>query len=121
MTDLSHTIGGDLSLSPSGDLAVVTGAAEGRQRVLRRILTLAGNYIWNLGYGGSAPELVGSLATPKQVEALMRAQMLKEASVAQSPPPVVKVSTIAHGLTVSIQYTDSGTSDPILLGFSVTT
>jgi hypothetical protein len=120
LTDASHTYGGDLSWSPSNDLAIVTGSAEGQQRVLRRVLTIAGNYIWNLTYGGGASGLVGTTATATQVEATMRAQMFQEACVTQNPPPLVTVNPFTNGLSVFIQYTDSETADPVILSFSVT-
>ncbi len=120
MTDISHTWGGDLAWSPSGDVSLAEGSIEGQQRVLRRILTVAGNYIWQLKYGGGAAALVGTLATPKQVEARMRAQMFMEACVSQIPAPIVKVTQIPTGLNISISYSDAQTADPIFLGFSVT-
>ncbi len=120
MTDLAHQWGGDLAFSPAGDMATVSGSKEGQQRVLRRILTISGNYIWELNYGGGAPALVGSLSTPQQVEATMRAQMLLEDAVSQLPPPVVNVAAIPGGLSVSIRYVDAKTGDPVTLAFSAT-
>ena len=46
MPDLSHEFGADLLAGPTGDLAVAAGAGLGRQRVLRRLLTNPGDYIW---------------------------------------------------------------------------
>ena len=48
MADISHTFGADLSLSATGDLLCVTGDTLTQQRVLRRLLTNAGDYIWQL-------------------------------------------------------------------------
>ena len=46
MPDLAHQFGADLVAGATGDLAVVDGPALGRQRVLRRLLTNPGDYIW---------------------------------------------------------------------------
>lgn len=51
MPDLSHQWGSDLLIGPTGDLATASGTELGQQRVLRRLLTNASDYIWHLGYG----------------------------------------------------------------------
>jgi len=120
MTELFHQWGGDLALTAGGDLALASGTTEGRQRVLRRILTNPGNYVFDPPYGGGAQALVGSLATPQAVEAAMRSQMLQEQAVAQAPTPAVAVTPIPNGLNISIKYSDAQTGDPALLTFSIT-
>jgi hypothetical protein len=116
--DLAHFYGGDLSLTPSGGLATVSGTKEGEQRVLRRILTLQGNDIWEGDYGGNVPALIGSAATPSAVEGELRVQMLAEAVVAQVPPPTVKVMPFGNGgQAVTIRYVDAATGDAGFLSF----
>jgi phage baseplate assembly protein W len=118
--DLAHWYGGDLARTPAGDLATVTGTLEGEQRVLRRILTLQGNYIWQPDYGGAVPALIGSLAQPAQIEAELRVQMLYEAVVAQVPPATVQVKAAGSGAqAVAIRYVDAATGGPGLLSFQV--
>ncbi len=51
MYDLSHQWGDDLTVGPTGDMALVTGSVFGQQRVLRRLMTNPGDYIWQLDYG----------------------------------------------------------------------
>ncbi len=112
MTDAACTWGGDLSLGPSGDLATVAGIAESQERVTRRLFTNQGGYIWQLGYGGGFPALVGATVAAEQIGAIARAQMQLEPSVQQSPAPVVTTAANATGdVTVSIVYaTSEGTA-----------
>src|SRR5271155_3821108 len=97
MPDISHTWGSDLVLSPTGDLASVVNPALGLQRVLRRLLTNPGDYIWNLTYGAGLPAMVGQIVNVPAIQGLITSQMLREAAVAQSPLPQVTVSTDNKG------------------------
>ena len=108
MADLAHVVGQDLQLGPTGDLAVVDGDAETQQRVLHRLLTSAGTYIWQLPYGAGLPALVGSVASQQQIAAIIRAQMGLEASVASSPEPQVTLASGGVGeISATITYTDN--------------
>jgi len=46
MSDISHLWGNDLTIGPTGDLAVASNDGLTQQRVLRRLLTSVGDYIW---------------------------------------------------------------------------
>jgi hypothetical protein len=46
LADVYHYIGGDISASNTGDLQGVTDTVRGQQRVLRRLLTNPGDYIF---------------------------------------------------------------------------
>jgi hypothetical protein len=91
--DIGHQWGGDLDVGPTGDLAVVAGAPAVTQRILRRLLTNPGDYIWNLGYGAGLPGFVGTAVSSVQIAAIVRPQMLLETGVAVSPAPDIVVST----------------------------
>jgi hypothetical protein len=129
--DLNHYVGGDLVLSDTGDLALVTGTVMGQQRVLRRLLTnpaeqdVAGNvtstgdYLWHQDYGAGAGKLVGQNANVAEVTALVRGQMLLEAAVAHIPEPVISVAPIDQGVGVNVQYTDAASGTPQFLSFDV--
>lgn len=120
MTDLAHTWSGDLSVSPTGDIAVVTGTLEGQQRVLRRLLTNAGDYLWHLAYGAGLPQRVGQVASASRIRATIRRQIFKEAAVSASPAPVISVAADQTGVVfVSIQYADAITGEPSVLSFPV--
>ena len=108
MADIAHVIGQDLQVGPTGDLAVVDGDAETQQRVLHRLLTSAGTYIWQLPYGAGLPALVGSVASQQQITAIIRAQMAFEPSVAPLPEPQVTLVSGGVGkISVTINYTSN--------------
>ena len=108
MADVAHVMGQDLQLGATGDIGVVDGDAETQQRVLHRLLTSAGTYIWQLSYGASLPALVGSLASSQQIAAIIRAQMAYEASVASSPEPeIVLAAGSINEISATITYTDN--------------
>lgn len=118
MADLAHVIGGDLQLGSSGDLAIVDGDDQTQQRVLHRLLTSQGSYIWQLSYGAGLPGLVGTVASMQQIVAIIRAQMGYEAAVATTPEPSVVLTGGQIGeVSATITYTDasSGLSQVLTL------
>jgi len=120
MPDLSHEFGADLLAGPTGDLAVAEGAAQGRQRVLRRLLTNPGDYIWQPEYGAGLGRFVGSPAAPERIRAVVRSQIFREPAVARSPEPVVEVQADGQGrVFVAIRYADADSGATQSLGFSV--
>ena len=122
MTDISHQWGSDLSVGPTGDLAVVSGAQLGQQRVLRRLLTNPGDYIWQLDYGAGLARFIGQPGNELQIRAVIRSQIFKEAVVARTPEPVidVQVSPGAAGTVyVHIRYVDLPSGQTQILSFSV--
>lgn len=120
MVDLALQFGGDLALGPTGDLALADGPLLTQQRVLRRLLTNAGDYIWQLSYGAGLGQFVGQPGAPAAIAGVTRAQLLQEAGVAPSPPPVV-TSTVGNDSTVitTLTYTDAATGQASTLSFSV--
>lgn len=119
MNDLYHYFGGDLNPSATGDFQTASGPERTKQRILRRLLTNPGDYIWHPEYGAGLPRYVGSVINVRQMKALVRGQVLLEDSVAKSPEPVIDVQAIQGGMTVSIQYTDKDYG-PQALSFNVT-
>lgn len=112
MSDLSVGWAGDLSASDVGDLSIVRGPSLGTERVLRRLLTNPGDYIWHPEYGAGLAQYVGLPADPAGIEALIRLQMSKEAAVATAPEPVITVRSDPGGsLTVQIRYADADTAE----------
>jgi phage baseplate assembly protein W len=116
MADISHVVGSDLALGPTGDLAAVSDPSLGQQRVLRRLLTNPGEYIWNLTYGAGLPGMVGRPVNPTSIQGLITSQMLRESAVAQSPLPQVTVSS-DNGVIVYayVQYVDAATGQTQVL------
>jgi phage baseplate assembly protein W len=122
MADVAHWFGGDLSISPTGDIATATGATLGQQRVLRRLLTNPGDYIWQPDYGAGLGRFVGLPVNAAQIAGVVQTQMALEGAVAQIPTPSVAVQGNPNGsVYLSISYTDANTGDPQVLSFTVGT
>lgn len=111
MADLYHIFGTDLVVGNGGDLLTANGPVLGQQRVLRRLLTNLGDYIWNLTYGAGLPAMVGETVDVAKISGIVRTQLSREAFVAQSPPPTVSVVGTPLGVvTATITYADATTS-----------
>jgi len=110
MADLAHLIGGDLSVNAAGDLAIVDLDSWTQQKVLRRLLTNAGDYIWQLTYGGGLAAMIGAPTSAQQIVAVIRQQMMLESAVAQQPEPRATVQTDERSTVfATVTYTDSTT------------
>ncbi len=121
MNDLAHYWSGDLSTGNTGDLALANGTLRGQQRVLRRLLTNPGDYIFQPNYGAGLPAWVGLPMDVGKVTALIRSQILLEDAVARVPAPVITVKQGADlvSLAVDIAYNDAATDTPTVLSFNV--
>lgn len=123
MGDISQQWGSDLIVAPSGDLNLASGAVLGQQRVLRRLLTSPGDYIWQPDYGAGLSRFVGQPANALQIRAVIRSQIFKESFVARNPEPIIDVETDPAGAAgtvyVHIRYVDSSTQETQILSFSV--
>ena len=123
LTELAHWYGSDLQLSATGDLALVGVGSVGRvtksnQRVLRRLCTNAGDYLFETAYGAGLPSRIGDNLEVAKVRALVSGQMQLEASVQQSPPPSVKVTPFVGGAQIDAAYTVAPEAIPAVLSFS---
>lgn len=107
MNDINHVFGGDLGFSASGDLAVASADEQVRQRLLRRLLTNPGDYLWQPDYGAGLAQFIGKPATVAAVTTLIRAQLALETAVAASPAPEIAVTLLGDGLDVSIRYSNA--------------
>jgi phage baseplate assembly protein W len=120
MPEISQQYGADLVLSAGGDLAVVDGAQLGQQRVLRRLLTNPGDYLWNPGYGAGLGQFVGKPANAARIRSVVRSQIFQESAVARSPAPAIEVAVDPAGaITLAISYADAATSAAQTLTFTV--
>lgn len=120
MVDLALQVEGDLSVGPTGDLAVVDGVALTQQRVLRRLLTNQGDYIWQLNYGAGLGRFVGKPGAPAEIAGVTRSQLLQEAAVAPSPPPVVTTVAGDDGTVLAtLTYTDAATGQASTVSFAL--
>lgn len=120
MPDVAQWYGNDLAVGPSGDLATIDTPALGLQRVLRRLLTNPGDYLWNPAYGAGLGQFVGQTANAARIRSVIRSQIFQESAVARSPEPTIDVTVSQTGTaSVQIQYADSGTGGAQLLSFTV--
>ncbi len=105
-----HSMGSDLSIGSGGDLATASGSEAVRERVLRRLLTNPGEYIWQLTYGGGLAGFVGQVANVASIQAVVRGQMLLEPSVARTPAPTAEILSSGNGVVAGvITFADSET------------
>jgi hypothetical protein len=117
--DLSHLWGNDLALSPTGDLATTDVPGLTQQRVLRRLLTNPGDYIWSLDYGAGLANFVGQPGAASAIGAAIRGQIFKETAVAQTPEPVIQLQPDPVGnLYVHVRYADAQTGITQTLAFT---
>ena len=121
MPDLAHQFGGDLSLSLTGNLSLASGTTLTRQRLLRRLLTNPGDYIWHPDYGAGLGRFVGrpaDLDVPV-ITSLVRQQCALEDTVASVPEPTVQVSVDPLGVVgLRVAYVDATTGDAAVLSFA---
>ncbi len=121
MQDVSLLWGQDLTVSATGDLALATSTELSQQRVLRRLLTNPGDYIWQPGYGAGLGQFVGQPVNASMIQSVIRSQVLLESTVAQTPEPVISVAGSSDGsVYVDVRYVDADTGSTQILSFSVT-
>ena len=103
--------GGDLSVGPGGDINVAPIQSEAEQRIIRRLLTNPGDYIWHTSYGGGLGTFVGEPYISGAIEGTVLGQLQRETLVAQNPSPVVQceaASATNSSISVNIRYYISG-------------
>jgi len=120
MQDASLVWGADLSASSTGDIALAADTMLGQQRVLRRLLTNPGDYIWQLDYGAGLARFVGTPVDVLAIRAAIRSQIFKESAVSRTPEPLIDVQSSADGsVIVQIRYVDSTLGTTQVLSFQV--
>ena len=107
MPDAQHWFGEDLSVSPTGDIALVDGIDLGNERIVRRLMTNLGAYIWHIDYGASVPKRVGDTLDLTLIESVIRSQIYLEDAVSKDHDIGIKVEPILNGVFVEIQYVDA--------------
>lgn len=110
MADIAHVIGCDLMTNSTGDLTLVEASLGTQQRLLRRLITNRGDYIWQLPYGGGLAAMVGTTISAQQAAALIRKQIGLEAAVAPLPEPKVIIqSDQSTNVFATVSYQDAQT------------
>jgi hypothetical protein len=122
MADLSLEWNSDFSPDSSGDLLVLDGDSEVRQRLERRLFTAVQGYVWHPDYGAGLPQKVGSTLSVAEIKSIVASQLALEASVAPNPPAVLTVQASPNApdsIGIGIQYFDAATG--VSVSFSITT
>ena len=119
MADLALEWGDDFQIDSTGDLWVVDGDDEVRQRLERRLFTAVQGYVWHPEYGAGLPQKIGSVLSVSQIQSIVASQLALEASVAPSPPAQLTVTAQPGGVvSIGIVYWDAATGVPV--SFSIT-
>lgn len=117
--DIYHYFSGDTSSDGVGGLLSADGVTESQQRIIRRVLTNPGDYIYDPSYGIGAGVYVG--ATTAELGGLksrISNQILQEPSVSPSPAPEVTLKSDLGVLYISIKYMDVPSNTTQLLLFN---
>lgn len=110
MSAISHYCGGDLLLDNLGGLAIASGDLDTQQRILRRLCTNPGGYIWQLDYGAGLPAMIGDPIQHQNIRGIVLAQMQLEDGVDQTQPISVSVAAQGNGQYLCvIGYVDAQT------------
>ncbi len=120
MYDAALLWNSDLSSDATGDISLAAGTALGQQRVLRRLLTNPGDYVWQPAYGAGLGRFVGDNADPQAIQSAIRSQIFQESCVATSPAPSIDVQPAGNGsIYVNLLYVDAMSGSTQVLSFSV--
>ncbi len=115
--DAQQWFGEDLSVSATGDIALIDGIDLSNQRIVRRLMTILGGYCWHNDYGASVPERIGEPFDLSLVTSVIRGQIFLEESVSRNPEPTISVQPILNGVFVQISYIDAFTGEQASLQF----
>ena len=125
MMALAAGWGMDLQTGPTGDIAVLTGRTEIQYRMIRRLLTNPGDYIWHAKYGAGLGGYVGRPFSSQLIESTILYHIQHETLIASAPPPKI---TTDNGLdasfstaSVTIQYhtRDMPDGNAAVIGFNI--
>lgn len=112
---------GDFMIGSDGDLVLVDGDVEVRQRLERRLFTAVHGYVWHPEYGAGLPQKIGTTLSVARIKAVVASQLGMEASVAPSPPAILTVGASPNepdNIGIGIQYWDAATG--VTVSFQIT-
>ena len=119
MPDLDAFWNSDLVVTLTGGINIVDGLNLTEQRILRRLLTNPGDYIWHPNYGAGLPRYIGQAVAPSVIEGAAAAQILQEQTVARSPAPQITAVIGPDLISMTIKYWSATSGAPSLLEFDV--
>ena len=103
--------GADLSIGPNGDLLVASAEADVQARIVRRLLTNPGDYIWHTDYGAGLGTYVGETYSSRFIEGRINNQLQLESLVETSPAPAIHINqspSDSSTTSITIQYQVAG-------------
>lgn len=107
MPDAMHWWDDDLQVSNTGDIALSDGIDLSNQRIVRRLMTILGEYVWHVEYGASVPKRIGDTLDLSLVESVIRNQIYLEEAVSKEDDITLEVSPILNGVFVSLVYIEA--------------
>lgn len=122
MADLNAEWGSDLQVSATGDLLLAEGDDMIRQRIVRRLLTAVRGYVWHPEFGAGLPQRIGRADKAARIQAVVRAQIALDASVARLPVPRIQTTRDNNNpglVAIRIDYASVATGQPMTLSFTV--
>jgi hypothetical protein len=122
MNDISLEWNGDISFGPTGDVATSTGQQMVSQRICRRLLTNTGDYLWQLDYGASLGQFVGTPVDTHNIEAVIRSQIQLESALPKNMTTDVSVSMASNGsgiVSATVLYSDQTAAAPAVVNIYV--
>lgn len=122
INDLYQYYGNDLQITSSGDLFVADLAILSQQRVIRRLSTPNGGFIWDTSYGAGIPGYIGEQLSSDNfdsIKSLILSNILLENTVSPNPEPQIFLNVIQGGLFCQIQYSLNPTLQPIVLNYKL--
>ncbi|EHH67017.1 tail protein [Gluconobacter morbifer] len=118
MSAIGHFFGADLTLD-HGRLELVSDVEQVRQGLLRRLLTIPGQYIWQPDYGAGLAAMVGQVVDTRTMEAVIQAQVMVDAGVDASQGVTVTVTAQdGGGCVCRVSYVDAASGQQQDFGFS---
>lgn len=119
MADISLEWNDDFQPDATGDILIVDGDDEVRQRLERRLFTAVQGYVWHPDYGAGLPQKIGSVMSAQEIKAVCMSQLVLEDSVAPSPPAQLTVAMQPGGICIiSIIYWSAKTG--VSVSFQIT-
>jgi hypothetical protein len=116
MADVSLEWNSDLVAGATGDLLLVEGDDEVRQRLERRLFTAVRGYVWHGEYGAGLPQKIGSTLSVEQIRSVVASQLALEASVAPNPPAQLGVAANPNEgdmIFIEIKYWDAQSGNAV--------
>jgi hypothetical protein len=110
MADVALEWNDDFQIDGTGDLAIVDGDDEVRQRLERRLFTAVQGYVWHPDYGAGLPQKIGSVLSVADIKSVVARQLALEATVAPNPPAQLTVAASPNDpslISIGIQYWDA--------------